>query len=312
VKIGLALGGGGARGFFHVGALKAFEQLKIRPDMISGTSIGAVVGGLYALYSDATHVEQLIFDAFAKNERDILALKKHFGSVTFGDDTVWLEKSFNIIQEFCLWNLCVIKPYLIEPKPFFKVFKELFQISRFSDCKIPFIATCVDLVAGRLCFLTEGSLYRAIIATTALPGFFPALKVKDQVLVDGGALETLPTQALKGKVDFTIGVNLETTRHVYAEARNCVETLCLTDKLRYKKIIDDNVKEADFLIFPDLEKFSWGSFDKAKELLTMGEQQTLEAGEKLLKTIKKAKIKRFFFSEFFAGHGTPHGQARGT
>ncbi|MDD5584737.1 MAG: patatin-like phospholipase family protein [Candidatus Omnitrophica bacterium] len=302
MKIGLALGGGGARGFFHIGALKALEQLKIKPDIISGTSIGAVVGGLYALYPDARHVERLIFDAFAKNEKDILTLKRHFGSATFGDDTVLVEKSFSMIQQFCLWNLCVIKPYLIEPKPFFKIFKELFQTSDFADCKIPFIATCVDLISGKLSFLKDGPLYRAIIATTALPGFFPPLKLKEQVLVDGGALETLPTQALKSEVDFIIGVNLETTRHIYTEARNCVETLCLTDKLRYKKIIDDNVKEADFLIFPDLEKFSWGSFDRAQELFTMGEQQTLQAGEKLLNAIKKAKVKRFFFSEFFAGH----------
>ncbi|MDD5195410.1 MAG: patatin-like phospholipase family protein [Candidatus Omnitrophica bacterium] len=300
MKVGLALGGGGARGFFHLGVLRALEQLKIMPDMISGTSMGALVGGMYALRPDAKYIEKNIFDTFDKYQKDILALKKIFGSASFGDDTVMLERSFNVIQEFYLWNLCVIKPYLIEPKPFFKIFKELFSASRFSDCKIPFIATCVDLVSGKLFFIDEGPLGRAIIASTALPGFFPPLKLKDKILVDGGALETLPTQALKGKVNFIIGVNLETTQHVSVTLKSAIDILCLTDKLRYKKIIDENVKEADFLIFPDLEKFSWGSFDRARELVAMGEQQTIAQGQALIKALKKEKIKKFFSMNLFA------------
>ncbi|MFH1875544.1 MAG: patatin-like phospholipase family protein [Candidatus Omnitrophota bacterium] len=299
--LGLALGGGGARGFFHIGALRAFERLKIKPDIISGTSIGAVIGGLYALCPDIRHVEKKLFAAFTKHEKEILVLKRHFGSATFGDDTAVLEKSFNMIQQFYLWNLCVIKPYLIEPKPFFKIFKELFEGHSFSDCKIPFSATCVDLVAGKLVHLRNGALYRAIIASTALPGFFPPLTLENQVLVDGGAIETLPTKALVGKASFILGINLETTKHVYFEPKNAVETLCLTDKIRYKKIIDDNVREADYLIFPNLEKFSWGSFDRANELVAMGERQTLEEGERILKALKRERYRKFFSLSFLRG-----------
>ncbi len=294
MRIGLALGGGGARGLFHIGVLKVLERLRLKPAVISGTSIGALIGALYSLKNDAQEVEKVILEKINQYAKDLANLKRYFSSAKFTDESVLLGKSFSIIKELYLWNLCLVKPHLVEPKPFFRIFKELFAEASFSDCQMPFIATTVDLISGRLVFLKEGSLLKAVIASTALPGFFPPLRLKDKILVDGGVLEVLPVQALFKRADFILGVSLEGKEYVFSPFRNAIDLLCLTDRIRYRKIVEENLKKTNLLIFPSLEKFSWGDFDRAEDLIRLGEEFTQEFCPALIQAIKREKIKRFF------------------
>jgi NTE family protein len=294
MQIGLALGGGGAKGFFHIGVLKALEKLNVKIDLIVGTSMGAVVGGHYSLYPDAAYVERSICTVFERYSKDILALKDYAASPDPSDDKdVFLEKAFSFVKSVYVWHLHIIKPYLASPKPFIRIFKDMFGNSSFSDCKIPFLATSVDLVSGEANIINEGLLHRAVMASSALPGIFPPLAWKDKLLVDGGVLLTFPAEVIKTKSNFIIGVNVEEPWSP-AMAKSAIDVLFLADRVRHKKILSDSLKNADFLLYPDINDISWLDFDKIRELIRRGETAMLEKEAELTKAMKRHKIKRFF------------------
>jgi len=153
MRLGLALSGGGARGFFHLGVLKALEKLKVKIDVIAGTSVGSLIGGCYALYADASAAEERLFEVFDKYSQDITALRNYASSSAIDERMYFSRTHLNFLKEFFLWNLHIIRPYLIDPKPFLKIFKHIFREKCFSDCKIPFCATSVDLIKGELVYL---------------------------------------------------------------------------------------------------------------------------------------------------------------
>jgi len=181
MKIGFALGGGGAKGFFHIGALKALEKLKIKPQAIAGTSIGAMVGGTYSLYPNASQLEKIIFDVYDKYSKDVLGLKMFSASSSVEEKKVFLEKSFEFAKDLVLWNLRIIKPFLVDSHPFMHLLKDIFKINRFCDCKIPFTATAVELTKGEKTFFRTGPLYKAVLASLALPGVFPRMAMRSFV-----------------------------------------------------------------------------------------------------------------------------------
>ncbi|MEI8350148.1 MAG: patatin-like phospholipase family protein [Candidatus Omnitrophota bacterium] len=294
MKIGLALGGGVARGFFHVGVLRALEKMEIPVHIVSGTSIGAVIGGLYALKGDVRYVEENIFVILQKHQKELAILKNTFSQTNIAEKAAFLEKSFSILKEFYIWNLRIALPALVDLKAFLKIFRHFFEDATFADCKIPFIATAVDLMKGESVCVNDGLLYQAVLASSAYPGLFPPLQIGDKLLIDGGVLMPVPSKAIREKVDFVIGINLESTGYHFPQVRNAMDVMNLADRIRYRHIIEDSLMGIDFLLSPDLESFPWGDFDRAKELVEMGEKQMLEKGALLRKAIKITKIKQFF------------------
>ena len=294
MRIGLALGGGGARGFFHIGVLKGLEKLKIKISYIGGTSIGAVVGALYALYQDATHVEKIALDILEKYKKELAIFKNYTASSEVEERKLFLEKAYNFVKEFYLWNIKKIKFFLVSPSPFLKIFKELFDKKTFRDCKIPFLCSTVDLKKGEPLSLEEGTLFKAVLASLSLPGFFPPLRSKDKILVDGGVLLPLPVTFLKNRVDFIIGVNLEPEKIPPEEVKNIVEILFRVERIRYQKILENILKEVDYLISLKDASLKWTDFDKAKKLIDLGEKEVLDNQEKIIKILKKHFWRKIF------------------
>lgn len=302
MRVGLALGGGLARGLFHVGVFKALEKLKIKVDSIAGTSMGAVMGGLYALYGDSASVESIVFKTLDVYKKDIAILKNHFTLPQKEAENAFLDSCLRFAKEFRLWHLRFVKSELVSVKPFIEIFKFMFNDFNFQDCKINFIATSVDILTGTIVPLKEGPLYRAILASSILPGFFPPFKWEDKLLVDGAVLAPLPTLELATQADFILSINLEDYSLLNPQIKNAIDVLCITDNIRYKKILEDNLKDADFVISPDLKGFSLGDFDKAGELVERGESETLKKQDELLRAFKSARFLKFFF----ASHRKPY------
>ena len=294
MKVGLALGGGGARGFYHIGVLKALEKLKIKVDIVAGTSMGAIIGGLYALYRDPKQVEDAISFTLNKFQKELDSFKAFTPSGTVEGKKIFLEKSVEFVKHLYLWNLRIVKPYLINPKPFFRIIKNLFGTQQFSDCKIPFLATTVDINTGQIVSLNEGLLWKAIAASSAMSDFFAPIKWKDKVLVDGGALLPLPARVLKDKCNFIIGVSVETPSVEPPPTKNTIDIMFTVDQLRYKWIADYTNQEADFTIAPEMEGVTWTDFERAKELIDRGQSETLDISDNLNRAARKARLKSLF------------------
>ncbi|MCK4809580.1 MAG: patatin-like phospholipase family protein [Candidatus Omnitrophica bacterium] len=303
MKIGLALGGGGARGFFHIGVLKVLETLNLKINFISGTSIGALIGALYSLYRDSHQVQLKTLEVLAKHRKNIDALKIYSSSFNVEEKKIFLERSFNFVKKFYLWNLRRVRPFLVHPKPFLKFFNDLFGTTTFEDCKIPFSCSAVDLIRGSAVFLDKGPLDKAVMASCSIPGVFPPLRTGNKLLVDGGVLMPLPSVFLKDKVDFILGINLQPLWVAPVNIKNAIDIMFITDCIRYRKIIEDTLENADFLISLENSSFTWGDFDKAEEFIKLGEKEMLSRKDDLIKALNNVSKtifrKRFFSFPFF-------------
>lgn len=186
-KIGLALSGGAARGLSHVGVLEVIEGLGVKPDAVAGTSMGAIVG---AFYCSGITLEEI---------------KSYVKSMNW--------KSFLLFSDIVLSRTGIINGKKVE-----EVLKKFLGDRTFSSCRIPFCCVAVDLVKGEKVILSEGKLVDAVRASISIPGFFSTICIDGRILVDGGLIEPLPTEAIRTMdTNFTIAssVKFERDRNKY-------------------------------------------------------------------------------------------------
>jgi NTE family protein len=179
-RIGLALGSGAARAVCQLGLLKRLREENIPVSYVMGSSMGALIGAVYALGLDYE-----------------LALEKIFHYAEFGN--------LNNITNFNILHESLYKKNLTE-----QLLNELFADFTFEDCKIPFAVTAVDLESGTSVLLNKGPLVSAIRASTSIPGIFEPVLMEGRYLVDGGLLENCPVYSLRqhGNCDLIVGVNI--------------------------------------------------------------------------------------------------------
>lgn len=219
-KIGIAFGGGGARGFAHIGILQVLEEEGIEVSCISGTSMGSVMGALYAL---GVPLEKMAKAATGFGKKKFLSLR----------------------------NINILNESLIKAKDPERVLDELVGDKTFEDCKIPFRAVAVDIESGEPVTLETGPLKPALMASSAIPFVFPPVFHEHRVLVDGGLVNNVPVGALKKcDADITIGVNInnfaskqeiagDIFKHYYApKYGNFFETSTFIDRT-YRKMKDN-------------------------------------------------------------------------
>jgi NTE family protein len=178
VKIGLALGGGAARGLSHIGVLKVLDEQGIYPDVIAGTSIGAMVGALYAYGYKASEIEQLVLGMDWKKLVYLADITMSFNSLFKGKRVISLLKSI-------LGDLT------------------------FSQLKCDFACVATDIINGEQVVLHNGSLVEAVRASISLPGIFTPVEVEGRYLVDGGLVNTVPVSVCRQMgAGYVIGVNV--------------------------------------------------------------------------------------------------------
>jgi len=163
-KIGLVLGGGGARGFFHMGVIKGLQEMNIKIDEVSGTSIGAIIGTIYAANPDI-HFEKII------NDLNFLRLIK---AVVLGKNNDSGEK----IERF-------LRNYI--------------KVSYFDELRIPMSFNATDINNRKEVVFTKGRIFPAIVASMSIPGIFYPIKYHDKFLVDGGVINNIPISLNRAK-----------------------------------------------------------------------------------------------------------------
>lgn len=191
-KLGLALGGGGARGLAHVLMLEVFDELGIRPDCISGTSIGAIMGALYSAGHSAREIRELV-ETLLQVERKELAHA--------------LVK-FNIFKWIELIDPRLGKGGLIDADHFMGYLHKAIRQESFEKLAIPLQAVATDYWTGQEVVLDSGELLLAIRASMALPDIFSPVQYGQHLLVDGGAVNPLPYDILPADCDLTIAIDV--------------------------------------------------------------------------------------------------------
>jgi NTE family protein len=288
-KFGLALGGGGARGLAHIGVLKILDSEKIKIDAITGCSMGAIVGGLYAYYGNAMQVEEFMFEAMKHPkflELGIDRLNEH----TNKPDKNYFEQFFDYVDR----RVHVLKT--LSRLSYFdeEVTKEIFDLIpdvEIEDLRIKFSAVAVDLISGEEINFKEGSLRGAVRASSAIPGIFPPVKIEKHFLVDGSTSGSIPS----GKVrelgaDRVLAVDVTRKLESANQPKNVIEILYRTEDISSFHLSLLRLKETDLIIRPSVKEFKWTDFDQAEKLILAGE---LAAKENL------AEIKRLNKRSYF-------------
>jgi len=213
--VGLALGGGGARGYAHIGVLKVLENIGFPIDLISGSSMGALVGAVYCMTGSAQETEKILKTELA-------------GHGNIFDFTI-------PINSFLKGNR--IK----------KISENIFKDLKFSDMVIPFYVVCVDLITGQEIVISDGPVKVAVQASSAIPGIFKPVRWRDKLLVDGSVINKVPANILyKLKTDLIVSVNVTPDREEFLE-KNMEEKNVIFKVLKKIPIIKSILDEPGIL-----------------------------------------------------------------
>ena len=268
-KIGLALSGGGAKGFAHIGVLKVIDSLGIKIDYISGTSMGAIVGGLYASGYKAKDIEKIVMDtdfytiiANEKTRQETTffnkANDKYLLSVPIKDGKVnVLPKSISTGQK----NIYMLK----------ELFKNVSSIDDFSKLPIPFMCIGTNLESGKMEIFEKGDLINSIMASSAFPSLIDPVKIGDSLYIDGAMTVNYPAKPLKNKgIDIVIGVDLSQGLSSRDQLNSAVSILNQVIDFGIQKETKAQYNYVDINIHPDLTGKSATSYDAKKEILDSG------------------------------------------
>jgi len=269
-KIGLVLSGGGAKGFAHIGVLKVLEEVGIQPDYITGTSMGSILGGLYAIGYRADNMHQMV----AAQDWNLLMNDR-----VDLNEVIFEEKSFfkNELVELPLEDWAVKAPTgAIHGQKIEELLAELtlpvYQISDFDDFQIPFRCLAVDVVKGTPVELKGGYLADAMRTSMAIPTVFTAVKRDSQVLVDGGLIRNFPVEEAKNMgADIIIAVYTGAPVSDYASLNSFTDILMQSAFLMSIKDHEAQMPLVDYYIAPDLAEFSAADFQSFEGLIEAGE-----------------------------------------
>ena len=300
-KIGLVLGGGGARGSAHVGVLKVLEELRIPIDYIAGNSMGAIVGGLYAAgytpdeignelktinwddtFNDAPPRPDRSFRR--KRDDDFYLVKARLGISDEGE----LKFPFAFIQgqKFDL-HLS-------------RLTRRAGHVHDFNKLPIPFRAVATDLETGREVVLQSGNLARSIRASMAVPGGFDPVEIDGKLLVDGLVANNVPVNVARDMgADIVIVVDVGSGLFKRDEIKGVLDVVGQLTNILSERNVDlqlATLKPSDILIKPKLGKLSAGDFNKAAEGIEKGEQ----AARELIPTLQRLSIDPAAFQQIMA------------
>ncbi len=276
LKVGLVLSGGGAKGLAHIGALKIIEDAGIEIDYIGGTSMGAIIGALYASGYRAQQLdsifnvldfETLIQDEVPRGSKTFYEkeeAEKYALTLPFDDFKLKLPSGISKGQN--IYNL--LSRLLMHVK----------DVDDFSELPIPFFCVATNIETGEEVILDKGYLPRALTASGALPSLFQPVTINDTIYVDGGVVNNYPVdEVLAMGADIVIGVDVQDALRDREKLKSGVDVLVQINNYRTIKAMEDKRKKTHLYINPSIEDFSVVSFDEGRKIIQSGE----EAAEKL-------------------------------
>ncbi len=293
LKVGLALGGGAARGLAHVGFIKVLEREGIPIHAIAGTSMGAIVGAKYALNPKASVLEEDLYrflesDVFRKAHLDFLSEEE-------GEAKGFFFHMARYISKRVYYTLAANQRSMIKEETFWKIMEFLIPDVPVAFTRIPFAATAVDLRTGVEVVLQGGSLKDAVAASCALPGMLPPVLVGDYELVDGGWLDLVPGAVARGLgAHLVIGVWVGSDLGEACCWDNSIDILSRADEITRHYLGLYRLGECDVVVAPEVGHYSWADFDRAPEAIKAGEEAAVQALPTIRKAMSRARIRRWF------------------
>ncbi len=272
-RIGLVLSGGAARGIAHVGVLKVLEELRIPVDFVAGTSMGAIVGGLYSAGVSPTEMERILSETDWRDLLDDRPPRRHLPYRRKVDDQNYLaqfEAGFNH------GSFQIPSGLVSGQKLGFALQLMALQtvgIEDFDQFPIPFRAVATDLETGKVVVLSRGDLGRAMRASMSLPGIFSPIEIDGRLLVDGSLVRNLPVDVAREMgADVIIAVDVGQPLPDKEDLNSISSITGQAMVLGSYQNVQEQAADADVVINPLLEEFGSAQFDRGIEMVPLGEQ----------------------------------------
>lgn len=268
-KIGLSLSGGGAKGFAHIGVLKVLDSLGVKVDYISGTSMGSIVGGLYASGYTGKDIEKIVLEtdfytliANEKTRQETTFFNKsndkYLLTVPIKDGKInVLPKAISTGQK----NIYMLK----------ELFKNVANVDDFSKLPIPFMCIATNLESGKMEIFEKGDLVSSIMASSAFPSLMDPVKIGDSLYIDGAMTVNYPSKPLKDKgMDIVIGVDLSQGLVKREQLNSLIDILNQVIDFGIQKETKNQYKYTDINIHPDLTGMTATSYGDKEKILDKG------------------------------------------
>jgi NTE family protein len=302
-RIGLALGGGGARGLAHIGVLSVLEREKVPIDLIVGTSIGALVGGAYASGITSDELKKKAEEYLNSTEFQESAMKAFGGTHAKGEEGLtqkiqtYLRNTFYLIQ-------AMFRPGILPNDDFQATINYFIPDIQIEETRIPFRAVATDLVSGEEIIFSKGSLRQAVMASCAVPGAFAPLKEGEKLLSDGGILCVVPSSVARQEgADIVISVAVD--RCIGSEEpRTVVDVYQRVNEVMGEKLKNYELASADIVILPEVGETHWSNFSEAMNLIDEGEEAAREKLDEIRQVMPG-------FKNFFRLKGIPKSHKKG-
>ena len=303
IKIGLVLGGGGARGLGHIGVLKALKKHSIPIHMVAGTSIGAVIGAMYAATLDPHWIENK-FKEFIESE----AYKKiglHRLVPTSQPNSSIFQMAATYMKNQIIINLANERLGILKQERLSEIIDFMLPVKTFEELKIPFSCLAVDLNSGEDVVFNSGNLIEAIVASSAIPGYIPPIEKDGMLLTDGAVSCPVPVKTVrKMGADFRISVDVGLNHFEPLENPNLLQVLGRAEQITSTRLGEVKSEKADITIRPDTMNVFWAEFDKIDQLIKLGAEETEKQFWQIKDNLKKKKSihhKVIQFLEFISG-----------
>ena len=262
--IGLALGGGFARGFAHLGVLQVLEQNHIPISHIAGTSVGSILGAAYASGAPLAR---------------IIAICR---TLRFRDIARWRVSRLGLASNQRLGGLI----------------ERVFEARQFEDLRIPMAVVATDLASGDPVVFTHGNLVDAIRASCAFPGLFQPVEIGTRCLADGGLVAPVPTQAARELgAAHVVGVSVGMQDGYRGAPSNIFQVVSRAVSAAQKHQHEVWERHADLVLRPDVQSLAWDDFDRAEEAIEAGAEAARRAVPRIQKLLEKAEEATRSFEE---------------
>ncbi|GAA4280500.1 patatin-like phospholipase family protein [Gaetbulibacter aestuarii] len=290
-KVGLVLSGGGAKGLAHIGVLKVIDSLGIKIDYVAGTSMGAIIGGLYASGYSGKQLDSIFevvdFDKIISDDlpREAKAFYERDNSekytITLPFEGFKLNLPSALSRGQNTYNLLS------------KLTLPVNNIKEFKNLPIPYFCIATNVETGKEVVLDHGSLAQSMMASGALPSLFQPVTINQDVLIDGGVLNNYPIDELRAKgMDIIIGVDVQAGLRTRDELKSAPEILLQINNFRTIKAMDSKTKETDIYIKPQVKEYTVISFDAGAEIIKNGLEAALKNEPELDALPKLGKPRR--------------------
>ncbi len=269
LKVGLALGGGGARGIAHIGVIKQLHRAGMRFHCIAGTSAGAIIGAIYTHYQDPAVIEGKLLAMIGS--REFRSIKLDYIRGRRAEKGSFLESVRRHFFTGMFYASSLTRLSFVKEQTYRRLIDMLIDDVLIESLPMKFSAIAVDILRGRVVSIDRGSLREAIMASSAIPGVLPAVQKDGMMLVDGSLIDTVPVRyARQLGADLVIAVDVASQLDVIDRPTRGLDLIWRANGILRHIVKEEQLTSADIIIRPALNDLEWTDFSKYRELIDLG------------------------------------------